>query len=215
MTLMTSNPASDVSLAGADPSGVDAALVAAAWQVLERSGYRSLKIRQILDASQSSASAFYRRFPSKAHLLLTLMRAESEQSVRTISAQLRGIDDPRDQLSRWLRFHVSILFDSRRRARALMFSEPDFVTALPAAIREDQTRHYDLLVGIARRGARSGVFATADPDGDADAVYRLIRGLVYDPLTAKPVEAPEVVHGRTEQHALRLLHAKPRDEGNA
>lgn len=33
--------------------------MAAAWQVLERSDHRSLKIRQILDASHSSATAFY------------------------------------------------------------------------------------------------------------------------------------------------------------
>ncbi|MEU1526581.1 TetR/AcrR family transcriptional regulator [Nocardia rhamnosiphila] len=189
-----------------DHTDAGAALVSAAWQVLERSGYRSLKIRQILDASQCSAGVFYRRFPSKAHLMLTLMRTQSEHAVRTVAGQLGGTDDPCEQLTYWLRFHIEVLYDRRRRSRALMFADPDFLAALPDAPREHRTGLYDLLVEVARRGARCGVFATADPDGDADAIYRLVRGLVYDPLAIEPTDPFEVTLLRTRSHAFQLLH---------
>ncbi|NKY54605.1 TetR/AcrR family transcriptional regulator [Nocardia flavorosea] len=116
------------------------ALVTAAWQVLERSGYRSLKIRQILDASRCSAGVFYRRFPSKAHLMLALMRTQSEHAVRTVAEQLSGTDDPCEQLTDWLRFHIEVLYDRRRRSRALMFADTDFLAALPDAPREHSVR---------------------------------------------------------------------------
>lgn len=182
-----------------------AALVTAAWQVLERSGYRSLKVRQILDASRCSASVFYRRFPSKAHLMLALMRTQSEHAVQVVAGQLGSTDDPCEQLTDWLRFHIEVLYDRRRRSRALMFADPDFLAALPDAPREHRTGLYDLLVEVARRGVRSGVFATSDPDGDADAIYRLVRGLVYDPLALEPTDPFEVTLMRTRSHAFQLL----------
>jgi AcrR family transcriptional regulator len=56
--------------------------VAAAWRVLERSRFRSLKVRQVLVASGSSANVFYRHFPSKAHLLLALLTDEVDRAAR-------------------------------------------------------------------------------------------------------------------------------------
>lgn len=212
MTLTTHSPPVRRSgrIAGPSPRD-DLALLAAAWKVLERSGYRSLKIRQVLDASGCSASAFYRRFPSKAHLVLALMRAESERTTRDVAERLAELDDPRLELSHWLRFHVTVLYDPRRRSRALMFSDPEFVSALPGPVQERRVGLQRLLAGIARRGVEAGHFRTLDADADADAVYRMVRGLVYDPFSPPPDVPAAVTLRRMENAALRLLGGESRD----
>jgi AcrR family transcriptional regulator len=57
----------------------------AAWAALNRSHVRSLKIRQVLTASNTSAGSVYRLFPGKSHLLL----ASLEEEMRPVNRRPR------------------------------------------------------------------------------------------------------------------------------
>src|SRR5438067_10564555 len=67
-------------------------ILRAAWAVLDRSHFRSLKIRQVLTASNTSASTFYRHFPSKSHLLLALLADETRRGDRRLAECLPKAD---------------------------------------------------------------------------------------------------------------------------
>lgn len=107
----------DNALAIADAAGPDDAarsaevdrILRAAWMVLERSRFRSLKIRQVLLASNTSASNFYSRFPSKSHLLLALLAEEAQRSDRVLRKQLACAQGPAAQLRVWLTHHIRVL----------------------------------------------------------------------------------------------------------
>lgn len=153
-------------------------ILAAAWQVLERSRFRSLKVRQVLAASSTSASNFYRRFPSKAHLLLALL----EDEVQLVDSQLRNRIDPdtsvSEQLHIWLQYNLGILYNPRRAQRSRLFLDqsltelpPDQVTALHGF----GDRH---LSEIIQRGMNRGELYGGNPQEAAMFVGNLIRGLL-------------------------------------
>ncbi|MBS9376428.1 TetR/AcrR family transcriptional regulator [Rhodococcus sp. B50] len=153
-------------------------ILSAAWWVLERSRFRSLKVRQVLAESRTSASNFYRRFPSKAHLLLALL----EDEVQLVEQQLRERIDPdapvAEQLRAWLHYNIGILYNQRRAQRTRLFLDPDLMDVLPdevTALFNVGDRH---LAEIVRRGIATGDLRVADPETAAMLVGQLIRGLL-------------------------------------
>ncbi|WP_433632615.1 TetR/AcrR family transcriptional regulator [Nocardia sp. CA-120079] len=153
-------------------------ILTAAWRVLERSRFRSLKVRQVLAASSTSASHFYRRFPSKAHLMLALL----EDEVRLVDRRLRDRIDPAapvsEQLRTWLQYNIGTLYDQARVQRTRLFLDQDMLDLLP----EQVTMLYGIfdkqLAEIVRRGMRNGELRPGNPAGDALLVGYLVRGLL-------------------------------------
>ncbi|MFI7670696.1 TetR/AcrR family transcriptional regulator [Nocardia sp. NPDC049526] len=153
-------------------------ILTAAWRVLERSRFRSLKVRQVLAASSTSASHFYRRFPSKAHLMLALL----EDEVRLVDRRLRDRIDPAapvsEQLRTWLQYNIGTLYDQARVQRTRLFLDQDMLDILP----EQVTMLYGIfdkqLSEIVRRGMRNGELRPGNPAGDALLVGYLVRGLL-------------------------------------
>ncbi|MEU6185781.1 TetR/AcrR family transcriptional regulator [Nocardia sp. NPDC047038] len=169
-------------------------ILAAAWSVLERSHFRSLKVRQVLAASHTSASNFYRRFPSKAHLLLALL----EDEVRIVARQLRDRIDPdapvAEQMHTWLRCNMGSLYDQERAQRTRLFLDQDLMEVLP----EQVTTLYGIfdkqLSEIIRRGMRKGELPLGDPETGAMLVGHLVRGVLTSGLNgALPPDEPDLV----------------------
>ncbi|WP_433602488.1 TetR/AcrR family transcriptional regulator [Nocardia sp. CA-135953] len=153
-------------------------ILTAAWRVLERSRYRSLKVRQVLAASSTSAGHFYRRFPSKAHLLFALL----EDEVRHVDRQLQDRVDPTapvsEQLHTWLYYNIDTLYDQARAQRTRLFLDQDVLDVLP----EQVTVLYDIfnsqLSAIIERGVRNGELRPGASETDAQLVGYLVRGLL-------------------------------------
>ncbi|MET7772597.1 TetR/AcrR family transcriptional regulator [Nocardia sp. NPDC005366] len=168
-------------------------ILASAWWVLERSRFRSLKVRQVLAASSTSASNFYRRFPSKAHLLLALL----EDEVQLVESQLRSRIDPDApvavQLEVWLRYNIGILFNQNRVQRTRLFLDQDLTELLPdqvAALCRIGDRH---LAEIIRRGTSRGELADSDPHEAAMLVGNLVRGLITSGSSATTSDENDLV----------------------
>jgi len=92
-----------------------------------------------------------------------------------------------------------------------MFADPDFVAAQPDAVAAHRAAVGAPLVDIVRRGVRAGVFTSTAPEIDADAIFALVRGLVYDPLSPEPTEPLESTLARVQRYALNMLAGVPAD----
>ncbi|WP_406276677.1 TetR/AcrR family transcriptional regulator [Nocardia sp. NBC_00881] len=171
-------------------------ILTAAWTVLERSRFRSLKVRQVLAASSTSASNFYRRFPSKAHLILALL----DDEVRLVDHRLRNAIDPQtpvsEQLDTWLRYNIGILYDQGRAQRTRLFLDQDLMDVLPEQVAVLYGIFDEQLAQIIRRGMRTGELPLGDPATGAMLIGHLVRGLLTNGVNGRlpPDEDDLVVH---------------------
>jgi len=157
-------------------------IISAAWRVLERSHFRTLKVRQVLAASGVSSNGFYRRFPSKSHLLVALCEDEMGRVVSELERVLAADEDPSAQLRAWIELHVDIGFDERRADRARMFLDPVLVEEQPHEVERIHRATTRPLASILSRGAEMGVFDVSDPEVQARAIYYMILGFTEDTL---------------------------------
>src|SRR3954452_22252536 len=138
-------------------------ILRAAWAVLERSHFRSLRIRQVLTASNTSASTFYRSFPSKAHLLLALLADETARGDRLLAARIAEADSAEGRLRAWLKFNIRTIYRRELAERARLFLDTGLLEELP----EEVHRLYDVpgrrLVEVIRAGMADRVFRAGDP----------------------------------------------------
>ncbi|MBE8517020.1 TetR/AcrR family transcriptional regulator [Amycolatopsis sp. H6(2020)] len=174
------------------PSGADspgeteaAHILRAAWAVLERSHFRSLKIRQVLTASNTSASTFYRSFPSKAHLVVALLADETARGDRRLARWIAEADSAEGRLRAWLKFNIRTIYRRELAERARLFIDSGLLEELP----EEVHRLYDVsgrrLVEVIRGGMAERVFRAGDPVADAAMVRHLMRGLLTDGLNGQ------------------------------
>jgi AcrR family transcriptional regulator len=180
-------------------------ILAAAWAVLERSRYRSLKIRQVLVASNSSASNFYRLFPSKSHLLLALLKDETERADRRLTARLARAGSVEAQLRTWLAFTISAVYRPVHAERVRLFLDPTLLEELPEQVREQHDVMGNRLVAIIERGVAEGRFHTTNPRADAAMVENLMRGLIAKGLVGQLDGAERDMLDLTNDFVLRAL----------
>lgn len=192
----------------AEPKLADARRIrAAAWAVLRRSHFRSLKIRQVLRASNSSASNFYRLFPSRAHLLLALLEDEIELVNRRFSETLNPAQTAAEQVRAWVAFNIDNLYNATRAERTRMFLDKDLLEELPEQVRVLYRVLGDRLADIIRRGQRDGEFRAGDPAADAMMVQHLVRGILAEGLMSPlPHDEDELVSS-VGDFVLRALRA--------
>jgi AcrR family transcriptional regulator len=175
----------------------------AAWIVLARSRFRSLKVRQVLVASNSSASNFYRLFPSKSHLLLALLRDETERANRLLSARLASAESVEAELRVWLAFSIRAVFRADEKVR--LFLDPTLLEELPDQVRQLHDVMGDRLVSIIERGVAEGRFTTTDPHADAAMVQNLLRGIIADGLAGQLDGSEQKVVDMANGFVLRAL----------
>ncbi|MBS9376403.1 hypothetical protein GON09_005424 [Rhodococcus sp. B50] len=162
-----------------------------------------LKVRQVLAASSPSASNFYRRFPSNAHLLLALLKGEF-QLVESRRRDRIDTDAPfAEQLETWLRYNIGILYHHRRAQRALMFLiRPCWSFYRNRSSRSTKTGDR-YLSEIIQRGMNKGELFDGDPLQAAMFIGNLIRGFLAGGSAGQSVEDDLVV--RMHDFVLRVF----------
>jgi AcrR family transcriptional regulator len=190
------------------PQGSDseaARIVQAAWLVLERSRFRSLKVRQVLLASNTSASNFYRHFASKSHLLLALLEDETARTDRQLVARLEAVNSAEGRLWAYLAFNIHIVHHQQRAERARLFLDPGLHEEMPEQVGRLTDVMGRRLVEIIRYGVASGVFRSADPHRDATMIQNLMSGLVTGGLMRRPTDSEGATVANTYDFVLRAL----------
>jgi len=194
-----------------DPREAEARRIrVAAWSVLRRSHFRSLKVRQVLAASGTSASYFYRLYPSRSHLLLALLRDEIRLVDKRFLATIEPGMSAAEQVRAWLAFVIDNVYNANRADRTRMFLDRDLLAELPEQVRVLHRVLGDRLGEIIRRGMRDGEFRAGDPDADAMMVQHLVRGILAEGLQSPLPHTKDDLVSEVAGFVLRALgNAEP------
>lgn len=187
----------------------EAEILAAAWRVLERSRFKTLKIRQVLLESGVSANTFYRYFPSKSHLMVALIEEEMAREAKRLRERMDAAGSPVDRLRAWLEDVVAIGYDEHRAARARMFLDAVLMEELPHDVDRLRQMVFSPLVELIEQGTELGVFHSADPAVDAKAVYHMLQGFISDRLAGMLDWPDDQVVDVFHRFVVRSLCAPP------
>lgn len=206
----TAAPASDLAGATNPDARTDEAarIIAAAWRVLGRSGFRSLKVRQVIIEAHTSAFVFYRHFPSKSHLLLGLMNDEMRRAAHNLAAAMDARDDAREKIRAFVEHSLSIAYDETLAVRARMFLDSELARELPADVEQAYELVLTPLVAVLELGNHQGVFDCADPRSDARSLQHLCTGAVTDRLAGRATAPRADAIEHVAEFALRALRGQ-------
>lgn len=186
------------------------AVIGAAWRVLERAGFEGFKVQRVMREADVSARTFYRHFPDKDSLLLTLMRDEMARAGWLLTAAVRAVDDPVEQVGTWIRTVIGAAADPRRVARARLFSaQQPLYRRFPDELGEGTELLVAPLRAAIAAGIERGVFPWAEPERDAALISVLAGGEMVQSLTGVPPPDVDAVVERTTAFALRALGVPP------
>jgi AcrR family transcriptional regulator len=78
-----------------------------AARLFREKGYLATNLRELARRAGIQGGSIYHHFGSKQEILFQLMDNTMTDMVTSLSALLKGIDDPQEKLSRLLHFHIS------------------------------------------------------------------------------------------------------------
>ncbi len=174
---MVPPPSASISTRTRTPSiGMEAALLDAALELLEREGPEALSVRRIAAAAGVAPMGVYNHFSSKAGIVEALF-VEGFQRLGEAMVTLNDINDP-----------AEALLEGGRRYRALALAHPMvyrlmFLQAVAGFEPSDEAkvlaaRAFGGLVAVVDRGMRSGLIRPGDPEMTAQMIWSSVHGWV-------------------------------------
>jgi len=183
-----------------------ARLVGAAWTVLERSGFEGFKIQLLLRETGLSARTFYRHFPDKEALLLTLLADEYARSGARLRRALVPSSPPEARVAAWIREIVGAAEDPRRAARARMFtSVPRVLRRFPDEVDAAARVVIEPLEAAIRDGRDDGTLPLGDPQRDAQLIHDLAGAVMARALADPGGGSVDALSATVIDFALRAL----------
>lgn len=163
--------------AGANGEATARAIRVESLKLFARHGYDAVSMRQIAAAVGVQASALYQYFPTKQHILVTLLTEHMEELLAALSDEHLEAGTPRQALDRFARFHIrhhitrpDAVFISYMELRAL---EPEGFAAIEALRKTYESQ----LKSILARGAGAGEFQLEEPHVAAMAILAMLTGV--------------------------------------
>ena len=102
-----------------------AAIMSAAYRLIDQSDNGSSAIQDILDATGLSRRAFYRHFASKDELIVGMYRADSEKVAATLRERIAGAPTATDAVITWVDHWMGIIYDPSRLRHVRILSTPE------------------------------------------------------------------------------------------
>jgi AcrR family transcriptional regulator len=149
-------------------------LIAAAWSILERTGFAGLKVQRVAAEAKLSTRSFYRHFADKDQLLIVLVDDEIDRAAAYLSRTVQRADGPVAAVSAWVSAVIGAAADPVRVDRARLFT-----SLTPELRREHESIDVALralwepLRDVIRDGQRTGVFHGSRADCDAQLIHEL------------------------------------------
>jgi len=174
-------------------------IVEATYEYIERTGNIDPSLRDILGHLGLSTQGFYRYFRSKDELMLALLDDGRRRLVATLTRRMQAAASPRDQVRAWIEGVLAQASHPRAAARTRPFLANE--DRLSELFPEEQRESVELLVGLL-----AGALAPLAPESpaekvrlDAEAVYRLVFGLLHAHLLRRTAPPPGTV-----EHTVRF-----------
>jgi AcrR family transcriptional regulator len=163
--------------AGANGETTARAIRAESLTLFARHGYDGVSMRQIASAVGVQASALYQYFPTKQHILVTLLKEHMEELLAALAGEHVDAETPREALIRFARFHIrhhitrpDAVFISYMELRAL---EPQGFEAVETLRKTYESELKSILI----RGAAAGDFKLEEPHVAAMAILAMLTGV--------------------------------------
>jgi AcrR family transcriptional regulator len=151
-------------------------IVRAARKLIADGGMGAAQVAAVAAAAGVATGTVYRYFPSKADLLVEVIRRVGDREVEVMAAIARGDGSPAERLAAAVRSFARRVVQGRRLAWALIAEPVDpAIDAERLALRE---RYSALIADIARAGVATGEFPPQDPRVTAACVV----GAMIEPL---------------------------------
>jgi AcrR family transcriptional regulator len=157
-------------------------LVDATMAVMRESETTDPTVSDILGRAGLSTSAFYRHFPTKDDLLVTLLERAHKVTLTHLAQRLDAVDDPVDRIEMWVRALLDLVRtpNSVAQNRPLLLAHPRMLERFPDELNAGLgalARPLEQAIGKAR--ADAGVPLGA-PEIDARLALRQILGILVD-----------------------------------
>lgn len=185
-----------------------AAILRATRKVLRRSGFDGLKVHSVLRETGFSARAFYRHFPDKESLVLTLLQEEYASTAQRLArATAAAGDSPEARVSAWIRELLVVMSDPVLERRTRLFTAHRLaMSRFPDEATKSNLLLVEPLIEAIAYGQELGAFKGSDPVNDAIQTARLVGGTLNELLVQGPGPSPfEDIVDTTTDFALRAL----------
>jgi AcrR family transcriptional regulator len=165
-------------------SGGAERLVRAAAELLERGGYAEASVGAITSRAGVTPGALYRHFPSKADLMVAVLRSAARAQADAMWSAAGEEDDEARRLDAVVATYARRALAHPRLAWALLYEPVDpIVDAERLAYRR---AFRSGMADLIRAGIGSGTFPPQDPELVAGAIVGVIAETLVGPLS--PVE---------------------------
>ncbi len=169
-------------------------IVEATYELVERTGSLEPSLRDILAHTGLSTQAFYRLFRSKDELLLALLDDGRRRLVASLEHRMAAASTPTDRVRAWIEGVLAQASTPRAAARTRPFLANE--DRLSERFPEEQRESVDLLVALLA-DALGDLAPAGTPVGrtrrDAEAVYRLVFGILHSHLIAGTRPSPTTI----------------------
>jgi AcrR family transcriptional regulator len=156
-------------------------LVEAASELLERGGYAGASVGAITSRAGVTPGALYRHFPSKADLIVAVLRAAARSQAEAMWAAADAEEDAGRKLEAVVATYARGALARPRLAWALVYEPVDpIVDAERLAYRRAFSGG---MADLVRKGIATGAFASQDPDLVAAAIVGAISETLVGPLS--------------------------------
>jgi AcrR family transcriptional regulator len=149
------------------------ALVDATFEVIAATGSLDPPIRDIFDAAQLGRQVFYRHFRSKDELLLIVLDESRHIVASYLAKRIAKVEGADARLRAWIDGVLRQAQDpeAARRTRPFALTGRRLEAQFPEQYARSQLVLTQLLTDVIRDGIDEGVFASRDPEQDAQIIY--------------------------------------------
>lgn len=162
---------------GSHGERTEAAIRAAATQLIALRGYEAVSMREIAAEVGVQAAALYRYFPNKQDLLFSLMRTHLEALLAAWEEERPSDDDPSARLAEFIRFHIRYHVERRHEVHIANMELRSLSKDHLTTILRLRSAYEKELRQILRDGVETDAFAPDDTSLVAMALIAMITGV--------------------------------------
>lgn len=153
-----------------------AAIIRAAHRLIGRNAGGSTPIEDILRGAGVNRRTFYRHFPSKDALVLTMQHQAGELVREALWSATAGAADGRAAAVAWIEEFLAVGWDEHRLREGQTFLAPEvgLVAGIAAAMEDIHDRHRAVLEAALRRALVDRTLPAAAPERDAFAIHAVV-----------------------------------------
>ena len=176
-----------------------------AHSLVSERGYSAFSYADISDAVHISKASIHHHFPTKAKLVVSVLRAHRERLLKGFEALAQGVEDPLARLQAYVKYWEGCIRDNKEPfcIAALLAAE---LPSLPEEVRLEVQRHFQELSGWIGQTLEEGVSKHSleilgSMDDEAQSFMAVVHGAM---LSARALGNAAVFHAATTLALERL-----------